>query len=39
MNSIVRHLINKLPGAELVIDDDNWQGWNFQRFVKNLRKW
>lgn len=34
-NSIVCLFVDKLPGirAELVINDDNWQEWYFQRLV------
>ena len=33
--------LHKLPGirAQLVISNDNWQEWNFQRFIENLPKW
>ena len=40
INGYVRLLINRLPGirSELVINDDNWQEWDFPRFVEALRK-
>ena len=38
-NDIIDLLIDKIPGltAERVINDDNWQEWNFKRFVANLK--
>ena len=41
INGMVRLLIGKLPGirAELFINVDNWQEWNFEGFLENLRKW
>ena len=41
INGMVRLLIGKLPGirAELVINVDNWQEWNFEGFLENLRRW
>ena len=38
-NDIIDLLIDKIPGltAELVINDDNWQEWNFKRFLANLK--
>ena len=40
INSTVFFLIDKIPGirAELVRNNDNWEEWNFQRFVENPQK-
>ena len=41
MNGYVRVTLDKLQGirAELVINDDNWQGWKFQQLIEVLEKW
>ena len=41
INRIVCFLIDKLPGIreKRVIQNDNWEEWNFQRFVENQQKW
>ena len=41
INGIVCVLIDKLPGIreKRVIHDDNWEEWNFQRFVEDQQKW
>ena len=41
INGIVCVLIDKLPGIreKRVIHDDNWEGWNLQRFVEDQQKW
>ena len=41
INRIVCLLIDKLPGIreKRVIQNDNWEEWNFQRFVENQQKW
>lgn len=40
INSIVFFLIDKIPGirAELLRNNDNWEEWNFQRFVEKPQK-
>ena len=40
INGYVRNALNKLAviRADLVRTDNNWQGWNFSRFVEAIRK-
>lgn len=41
VNGYVRMCIDKLEGirGDLVRNDDNWQAWNFPKFVYALQKW
>lgn len=41
VNGYVRISIDKLPGirGDLVRTDENWQGWDFPKFVYALQGW
>ena len=41
INGYVKHTLDKLAviKADLVRNDDDWQEWNFARFIKAFHKW
>ena len=41
INGMVPVILDKIPNvrAELAIQDDHWQEWDFPTFLENLRKW